>query len=99
MNFIVLGTSEFTICCARGLMGSGANLSASISMPSESRPDNSADLSSLAGLHGIPDHEIVDINSEDSLELLRSYTLDYLLSTRPRMLKTEVLPSSPGMHR
>ena len=91
MNFIVLGTSEFTICCARGLMDSSAKVSALVSMPSESRPDNSADLAGFAEQNGISYEQVTDINAEDCLDLLRGYSPDYLFSTWPKILKTEAL--------
>lgn len=91
MNFVVLGTSEFTVCCARGVLDSKGEISALISMPACSRPLNSNDLSGFAEEHGLRYHEIEDINSPTAIDLLKSYSATYILSSWPKMLKKNVL--------
>ncbi len=91
MNFIVLGTSEFTLCCARAIIDSNCRISAIISMPVQALPLNSADVAGFADEKGIPYHEIEDINAHTSVDMLRSYTPDYVFSSWPGILKKEAL--------
>jgi methionyl-tRNA formyltransferase len=91
MNIIVLGTTEFTLCCAKGIIDSKQNISAIISRPASFLPLNSADIHGFASKYNIPYHEIDDINSLYSLDILRNYAPDFIFSSWPRMLKQSVL--------
>jgi methionyl-tRNA formyltransferase len=62
-----------------------------VSMPKESLPDNSIDLSSFADSVDAAYLEFADINSADSIAALGSYDPDYLLVSWPRILKPETL--------
>lgn len=91
MRFIVLGTSEFTLCCTQALLDSGGEVCALISMPEHARPNNSADIASFAEGNKIPYHEIEDINSSVSMKLLGKYSPDYILVSWPKILNEELL--------
>lgn len=91
MEFVVLGTSEFTIACARALLKNNATISALISMPIETRPLNSADIKSFAKSFNVDYVEVSDINSAESLALLRKKSPDYVLSTWPKLIGSEAL--------
>ena len=91
MNFIVLGTSKFTIACAQALLVGNATISALISMPVGVRPINSVDIEAFAKNFHIDYFETSDINSSESLAFLREKSPDYVLSTWPRLIGNEVL--------
>jgi len=91
MNVIVLGTSHFTLSCAKAIIDSQVRLSGLISMPAHAVPLNSADVSGFAREQVIPYHEIEDINSSASLKVLRSYAPDYIFSSWPKLLTKDVL--------
>ena len=91
MKFVLLGTSDFTLQCASALIECGMELAALISMPAHLLPDNSADIAGFAVEHGVTYHEVEDINDLPSIELLKSYSPDYLFSTWPRIIKKPVL--------
>lgn len=91
MKFIILGTSEFTIACAKALLKGNALISALISMSVETRPLNAADIKSFAEEHHIDYVELSDINSAESLAFLRKKAPDYILSTWPKLIGSEAL--------
>ncbi len=91
MRFVVLGTSEFTLCCARGLLDMGGEICALISMPESTRPDNSADIAKFAEKNAIPYYEIEDINSPENIRLLKNCSSDYIFSSWPKIIHKEVL--------
>ena len=71
MKFVILGTQEFDIFCSNAVVESGNQVVALISMPEKVRPNNSADISLYAKQHDISYHELEDINSLESLNLLQ----------------------------
>jgi len=91
MKFMILGTSEFDIFCSNAIIESGNQVVAIISMPQNARPNNSPDISLYAKKHNIPYHEFEDINSIDSLKLLRNYAPDYIISSWPKIIKQDVI--------
>jgi len=91
MRFVVLGTSEITVCCAHALLDSGGEVCAVISMPPHIRTDNSVDVASFAEGNKIPYHEVEDINSPRSVDLLRRCSPDYIFSSWPKILRKETL--------
>ena len=91
MNFIVLGTSEFTLCCARAILDSNCRISAIVSMPAQILPLNSVDVAGFAEENGIPYHEIEDINAPVSIDMLHGYAPDYMFSSWPRIMEKEAL--------
>jgi len=93
MKFILLGTSEFSLRCAEAVLDSGEEICALISMPAYALPLNSADVSRFARAHGIPFHEIEDVNVPKSVTLIRGYAAEYLLASWPKLLGKEVLES------
>lgn len=91
MRFVVLGTSEFTLCCTRGLLDTGGEICALISMPESRRPDNSADIEKFAEKNGIPYYEIEDINSPENIRLLKNCSSDFIFSSWPKIISKKVL--------
>ncbi len=91
MKFIVLGTSEFTLRCGQALLDSGEEICTLISIPGHIRPDNSADVAGFAKKRSIPYHETGNINSSESLRLMRENSPDYIFSSWPKILKKEAL--------
>jgi len=91
MKIVILGTSEFDIFCSNAIIDSGSQVVAMISIPQKARPNNSADISLYAKQHDIPYHELEDINSLESLDLLRNYAPDYILGSWPKIIKVDVL--------
>ncbi len=94
MRFLVLGTTEFTLRCASGVLDRSGDVCALVSTPGDARPANSADVSAFARTKGIPYHEAEDINAAESVDLVRSYAPDYVLSSWPRILKKAALESA-----
>jgi len=91
MKIVILGTSEFDIFCSNAIIDSGSQVVAMIFIPQKARPNNSADISLYAKQHDIPYHELEDINSLESLDLLRNYAPDYILGSWPKIIKVDVL--------
>ncbi|MGB0909668.1 MAG: formyltransferase family protein [Nitrospirales bacterium] len=91
MKFIVIGTTEFTGRIAEGIRGGGHDICAVFSMPSKYRPDNSDDLKQVSQTYGCAYHEVIDINGEESVALLKTYKPDYIFSSWPKILKKDVL--------
>ena len=90
MKFAVIGTTEFSISCAKALLDSGAEMML-ISKPEHGRPSNSADISGFARGPSIPYCEVEDINAPESAAMLRKNKPDYILSSWPMIIKKEVL--------
>lgn len=91
MKYVVLGTSVFTMQCTQALLDTNQEVSALVSMPESVLPNNSIDLKSFAKEKSISFHEIEDINSTVSVELLKTYKPDYIFSSWPKILGNEVL--------
>ena len=91
MNFVILGTTEFTLCCAQAVIDSGQNISGLISLPSNKLPLNSTDIHQYAGKHKIPYYEIDDVNSDDAIKLIKNLKPDFILSSWPKILKKNIL--------
>lgn len=91
MRFIVLGTSKFTLSCTKGLLESGADVCAIISMPEDALPNDSIDLSVFSKLEDIGYHEFENINSPETISLLKSYLPDYIFCSWPKIIRHEVL--------
>ena len=83
MKIVILGTSEFDIFCSNAIIDSGSQVVAMISIPQKAPPNNSADISLYAKQNDIPYYELEDINSLESLNLLRNYAPDYILVSWP----------------
>lgn len=90
MKFVVLGTSEFTLRLAQAVLDSGCEVAALVSIPAHALPLNSADIAGFARKRGIAYHEIEDINSEASRNILRGFGADFFFSSWPKMMKKEV---------
>ena len=91
MKIVILGTSELDIFCSNAIIDSGSQVVAMISIPQKARPNNSADISLYAKQHDIPYHELEDINSLESLDLLRNYAPDYIIASWPKIIKQDVI--------
>ncbi len=91
MRFIVLGTSAFTLQSACGLLASGAQIAAMVSLPKALLPDNSTDVAGFAKENNLTYLEIGDVNEKESLDVLSSFHADYLFSTWPKIIKKELL--------
>ena len=90
MKFVVLGTSKFTAECARALLDSGEEICALISMPHHAQPENSFDLRGFAKERGVHYFEFENINSPESIHLIKSFEPDYLFSSWPKMIDKQV---------
>ena len=90
-NFVILGTSQFDIYCANAILDSGHNVSAMISMPINSVPDNSANIEQYATQKNISYYEFMDINSPNSIEILRQLKPNYITTSCPKIIGKEVL--------
>jgi methionyl-tRNA formyltransferase len=90
-KFVILGTSQFDIYSANAILDSGHQVSAMISMPENSLPDNSAKIEQYATQKNIPYHEILDINSPKSIEVLRQLEPDYIFTSWPKIVGKQVL--------
>jgi len=90
MRIIALGTSEFVKHCISGLLDSGQKVLLLMSLRKEFRPDNSIELSEFASEQGLDYAEVEDINSPESVAIMRTYTPDVIFSTWPKILKKPV---------
>ena len=91
MKFVIIGTSEFTISCSRGLLDSAHDLCMMFTLSPGLLPDNSADISGFCIQNKIPYREVEDINSEYSVSELQSTKPDYIISSWPKIIRTTVL--------
>jgi len=91
IKFVVLGTTEITLSCAKSILDGGNEVCLLVSMPSKLLPGNSTDISDFAAEYEIPYHEADDINSPESVCLLQDHKPDYIFSCWPRILKKKVL--------
>ncbi len=91
IKFVVLSTSQFGINSANAILESGHEISAIISMPKISLPNNSANIKQYATQKNISFHEFLDINSPNSIKILRQIDPDYIFVSWPKIIGKEVL--------
>jgi methionyl-tRNA formyltransferase len=91
MDIVVIGTGNFTLECAKAVLDSKTSLKGIISMPKFALPLNSANIKDFADVNKIPYFEFEDLNAEESVFVLRRLAPDYILSSWPKILGTEVL--------
>ena len=91
MKFIVLGISQFSITTSDAILDSGGDVVAIVSMPKDSLPNNSADISSYAKSKDIKYIETDDINSEKSIEILSYFRADFIFVSWPKIIKADIL--------
>lgn len=91
MKIVILGNSEFVKHCAEGFLLTGANIAAIVSLTPKLLPLNSFDLGFFAQAKNIPFHAIEDINSEESISVIRSHSPNYLFASWPKIIKESVL--------
>ncbi len=91
MNFLILGTSEFDIYCANAILASKNEICIMVSMPKKLRPENSYNIELFSAKNNIPYIEIEDINSKSSIRLLKSYNVDYIVGSWPKIIRKEAL--------
>ncbi|HLC74394.1 MAG TPA: hypothetical protein VJH88_00895 [Candidatus Nanoarchaeia archaeon] len=85
-RFVVLGNSEAVVRSAKALLGSGMEVAAFISMTTRASEGEN-----LAKQHKIPYHEVDDINSWGSVEILRRYAPDYIIESWPKAIAPEIM--------
>ncbi len=90
-SFVVLGTGELSIDLTRVLLEHGAEVRAFVGMAEDLRPENAFDVARAARDLGLAYREVSDINSAESLEILKSFEPDYILSGWPRLLESQVI--------
>ncbi|VVB78747.1 Methionyl-tRNA formyltransferase [uncultured archaeon] len=91
LKFIVLGTTDIAINYSRGIRESGGEVLALFSLKKELLPLNSLDISEFAAKNNISYHELDDINSKDSLALMKSYNPEYAFVSWPKLLEKQAL--------
>jgi methionyl-tRNA formyltransferase len=91
MKFVVIGTSDFTISNAKGIIDSGHELNLIVSLPHQLLPNNSADISSFCVNNDVPFIEVEDINSDYLVNVLQNKKPDYIFSSWPKILKKDIL--------
>jgi len=91
MKFVVLGTSQYTLLCAKSLIDSGCEVTSIISLPKENRPDNSIDIEKYSLENNVQYKEFLNLNDDDAIEYLKSLQADYFLSTWPNIISKRVL--------
>jgi methionyl-tRNA formyltransferase len=91
MRFTVIGTSAFTIRSAEGILDSGNEIAAVISLCNELLPDNSADLLSFSTARGMSYYEVEDINSDHSSDIINGSRPDYIFSSWPKIIQRHIL--------
>ena len=91
LNFVVLGTSEFTLCLAKNVIKNGCRVVALVSMPKENRPNNSIDIGDFATKQSIPYFEFEDINSPESKKIITEIAPDFILSSWPKIIDNSII--------
>lgn len=88
---MIIGTTDLAAAFAEGVLDSGEELAAVVSMPESARPANPAQLAEFARSHGVGYREVADINAPESVALLKSLEPDYIISAWSRIVGSEVL--------
>lgn len=91
LNFVVLGTSELTLCLAKNVIKNGCRIVALVSMPKEHRPNNSVGIADFAAKQSIPYFEFEDINSPESKKIITEIAPDFILSSWPKMIDKSII--------
>jgi len=91
LKFIVIGTSQFSVTTSDAILESGGDVLAIVSMPKDSLPNNSADLSSYSKSKNLNYVEINDINCQDSIKILSHYQPDFIFVSWPKILSKKAL--------
>ena len=87
----MLGTSYFTLACAKAILDAGCEISLMVTLPKTLLPLCSANIMKFSESQGLPWIESEDINSEKTLTYLRKYNPDYIFSSWPMILKEKIL--------
>ena len=91
MKFLLLGTSEFAISCANGVLNVGEEVCGFISLEKNMLPDNSANVELYCTNQKINYFETTDINSQTSIDYLKNINPDYIIASWPKLIKKTVL--------
>jgi methionyl-tRNA formyltransferase len=91
MKIVALGTSKFLIYSVKGLIESGHEIIALISLPKSLLPVNSVDIEKEASDFKIPYLEITDINSKGSYEAIKKLKPDLMFSAWPKIIKENII--------
>ena len=91
MKFLLLGTSDFAISCAKGLLKVGEEVCGFISLEKNLLPENSANVELFCANQKINFFETTDINSQTSVEYIKNLNPDYIIASWPKLIKKSVL--------
>ena len=80
MKIAVIGTSEYALNCAQILIDNECIVSALVSLPKSSLPNNSVNIKEFSLLNNIPYFETSDINLNESISYLEGLKVDFILS-------------------
>lgn len=86
LRIVALGTSEMLASCCSSWQARH-DVVGIVSMPAESRPENSSDLRAYADNIGAAYFEFVDINSGDAVRALGALEADIIFSMWPKLLR------------
>jgi methionyl-tRNA formyltransferase len=93
LRIVALGTSQMLASCCEAWRARHAVVGI-ISMPEETRPQNSADLRSFADSTDSPYFEFADINSADALQALDDLKPDIIFSMWPKLLRAPAIATA-----
>jgi methionyl-tRNA formyltransferase len=91
LEFIILGTSQFTLICTQILLDLGVEVQAMVCLPLGQRQLDSVDIEAFARRHGLDYLEFNDLGDPFAIAQLKSYQPDYIFSSWPHLLKAETL--------
>ena len=91
MNIAVIGSCELSLCFAQTLANNDIKVCAMVSLTKENYTNNSINLEDYARLNNINYFEAIDINSRESINFLKKFELDYVLSAWPKIIRRDLL--------
>jgi len=103
MRIVFIGTVSFSRACLEELFDLGADVAGVVTLEPglRARAGDAADLAPLAGAHGVPVHEVRNVNDADVVQLIRSLRPDVILVLGwSQLLGPELLSIAPciGSH-
>ena len=91
MKFIILGNSLFTKSIIEAILDKNHTVELVVSLKSNNLPNNSIDLNPYLKKNNIRSLQVNDINTINSIQKIKKYFPDFIISTWPYILKNNFL--------
>jgi methionyl-tRNA formyltransferase len=95
MKFGLIGNSTFAEALATGFVAAGHTCSFTVSQPKMSLPDACCGVGGWAVRRGVPFFEIEDVNGADFIGVLKTFGVDFLVASWPKLLQIDTIQRVP----